>query len=107
LARKAKITDAPRQVFGHIPRLDLVEMKRIKEGTYCCGGGANTLIGLTNPELARDIGQDRIRQALDTGSRTLVTSCPWCASHFKTLNLDGLQVFDLPEFLYQVVGLAE
>jgi len=106
LARKAGVIDEPRAVLGAIAGLSTVEMKRSKKGTQCCGGGPNRLVHLSDPELAGEVGKDRLmREARETGASAVVTACPWCRTQFEGLGDSNLPIYDLPYFVRHVVGL--
>jgi Fe-S oxidoreductase len=76
LGREMGIYERPRKVLQSIPGIELVEMVRNRENTWCCGGGG----GLKGADwdLALEIGKDKIEEALATGARTIVSACPSC-----------------------------
>jgi len=77
LGRMCKIYDEPRKLINHIPGITLVEMARIREKAWCCGGGEG-IVSLLYPKLAAGIGNERILEAQATGASSLVTACPHC-----------------------------
>jgi len=79
-SRGLKIIEEPRKILEKLG-VEIVEMKNIKENSRCCGGGGGIL--MTDQELSNDIAKKRIREALDTGVDTLVTSCPTCETTLK------------------------
>jgi len=81
LGRHAGIYDAPREVVKAIPGVELVEMKRTREASWCCGAGGGVKSGFS--ELAVDIAKDRIREAEETEAEYLVTACPFCVRNLK------------------------
>jgi Fe-S oxidoreductase len=96
--------DSARGILMSIPGLDLVEMKRNREESYCCGagGGANIL----DYENAIAIGEERLRDFRKTGAEVLATSCPLCKSQFKDLGKDatkGIVIKDVTEILKESV----
>ncbi len=99
------VFDAPRQVLRAIPGLQLVEMHRIREYAYCCGGGGG--VPDTHPTVARSAALQRVDEARDVGAETLVTACQHCR-----LNLTRWQeelaapVVDLVDLVYQASGLG-
>ncbi|MEW6262572.1 MAG: heterodisulfide reductase-related iron-sulfur binding cluster [Thermodesulfobacteriota bacterium] len=105
LARGGQVHEAPRRVLLRVPDLELKEMKRIRQGTHCCGGGPNRLVGLADPPLAEALGLDRLAEAAAVGANTVVTACPWCRTQFEQLGQKPLQVVDLPCFLAQAAGI--
>ncbi|MBN9459936.1 MAG: FAD-dependent oxidoreductase [Burkholderiales bacterium] len=106
LARKAGVVDEPRAVFGAIDGLRLAEMRRAKKGTQCCGGGPNRLVHLSDPELAREIGEGRLlSEARETGADAVITACSWCHTQFEGLGKHDMPVYDLPYFINHVVGI--
>lgn len=107
LARRGGVMEEPRAILNQIEGLRLVEMKRHKKGTWCCGGGPNRLVHLSSPELANEIGRERLAEAMETKAQALITSCPWCRTQFDALQTDGLKVYDLPYFVYNIVGIKE
>ena len=76
LGRKAGVFDAPRRILAQIPNLALVEMPENREGSHCCGGGGN--LESFDPELSAAIAARRIRQAEETGAKTVLSACQQC-----------------------------
>jgi succinate dehydrogenase/fumarate reductase iron-sulfur protein len=97
--------DAPREVLRSMPGVELLEMERIKENSFCCGGGGgNFVTGLEEGKQRANIA--RIREALTTGATVLAVSCPKCLIMFedaiKTENLEGqIAAKDISEILFQ------
>jgi Fe-S oxidoreductase len=82
------VFDAPRNVLQAIQGIELVEMERIREFSWCCGAGGGVKSAF--PEFALDSARERIAEATDTGAEALVTSCPWCESNLAdAINTDG------------------
>lgn len=105
LVRTIKDADSARSIFQRIPGLQLAEMRRNKEDTYCCGAGGGTII--LDPENARAIGQERARDFMRTGAEVLVTSCPLCKSQFRGVSQamgKNIAVKDLVEIVRDSVG---
>jgi len=73
--------DIPRKVLAGIPRTILIEMAHNREGALCCGAGG----GLKShfPEVALQIGEQRIKEFHDTLASTLVTTCIFCRHNLK------------------------
>jgi Fe-S oxidoreductase len=104
LGRHGKIFDAPREILKAIPGLKLIEMDRIREYSFCCGGGGGVRTGKIDFALAT--AERRIREALDTGAEMVTTACPFCSQNFLDyLSRSGLQVefADVVELLHQSV----
>ena len=90
------IYDPPRKVLTAIPGIELTEMERIREWSWCCGAGGGVLEAY--PELAEDTAVERIDEAKSTGAEALVTACPWCLRKFKdTVSETGekIKIYDL------------
>ncbi len=79
LGRHNKEYQAPRKVLKSISGLQLMEMGRVKENAFCCGGGGGNfftdLLG-SGPESP---ARARVREATDTGASVLAVACPNCA----------------------------
>ena len=91
------IYDQPRRVLKGIPGIELVEMDRIKERSYCCGSGGGPLRAAF-PELAMSMSEERVKEAKATGAEILVTSCPDCLFNLEQASKrsrSGLTVMDL------------
>jgi Fe-S oxidoreductase len=98
------IYDPPRDVLKSIPGLQLVEMERIREYSWCCGSGA----GCSDiyPEFSAWTAGERIDEAASTGAQAIVTACPWCERNFKdavTAAGKQLGVFDIIELVQQAI----
>jgi len=97
--------DLPRELLKTIPNLNLIEMERSKENSFCCGGGGGNFVtdlvgGKESPS------NQRIREAYETGASILAVSCPICVTMFedaiKNENLESsIVVKDLSELLLE------
>ncbi len=101
------VYEAPRQVLGAIPGIELVEMERVREYAWCCGAGSGVLEA--DPEFAAWTGRERIEEALATGADALVTACPWCTRVFRDAVKEmgvALQIYELTELVQRAAGMA-
>ena len=100
------VFDAPRQILAKIPGLQLVEMKRIREYAFCCGGGGG--VPDTHPQVARSAARQRMDEARSMGAEILVTACQHCRENLTHWQEDGpLPVADLVDLVYQATGLDQ
>ena len=84
LTRYNGIVEAPRDILGSVPGLELREMERSGKQTFCCGAGGGRM--WMEETRGTRINAERTRQALETGAATVVTECPFCMTMLK----DGL-----------------
>ncbi|MCX6033039.1 MAG: (Fe-S)-binding protein [Chloroflexi bacterium] len=99
------VFDAPRQVLRAVPGLQFVEMHRIREYAYCCGGGGG--VPDAHPNVARSASIQRVDEARAVGAEMLVTACQHCR-HNLTRWQDGTStpVIDLVDLVYAAAGLG-
>jgi len=101
LGRKNGEYDVPRKLLGSINGVELREMERIKDQTWCCGGGGGLLEAF--PDQAAWVAQERVREAMSTtGAETLVTACPWCEYSLKSAAGAGesaIKISDIAEII--------
>ena len=102
LGRHNGIYDAPRQIAGAVPGVELVEMERCRERGFCCGAGGGHM--WIEESKGQRINHARTEQFLDTGAQTVGVSCPFCLQMFEegigSMGLEGQkQVRDLLEVL--------
>jgi Fe-S oxidoreductase len=98
------IYDPPRNVLKAIPGLELVEMERIREASWCCGAGGGAREAY--PDFSRWTAKERMEEAMSTGADAIVTACPWCERNFTdTLGANGarMKVFDVMELVGQAI----
>ena len=110
LGRHNGIFDAPRNVLGSLPGVELVELPDHHENSLCCGGGGGRIWMHTDKE--ERFGDIRLAQAREVGAEVLVTSCPYCVSNFEESRLglpddDPLVIRDLTEVVLAAVEGAE
>jgi heterodisulfide reductase subunit D len=98
LGRGLEIYDAPREVLTSLDGVELVEMKRNKENSFCCGA---RVLGNYVPNLSEDTARERIREFEDTGANLLITACAYCKDAFQKVmpGKDKAKVKDLIEFV--------
>jgi heterodisulfide reductase subunit D len=97
--------ESARGIFNKIPRINLVEMERNKEESYCCGAGGGA--GILDHDNSVAICQERMKDFKKTGAEVLVTSCPLCKSQFRNVGKNegnGITVKDVVELLRESVN---
>jgi Fe-S oxidoreductase len=107
-AGRKGVYDAPRNIIRSIPGMELTEMERIREYSWCCGAGGGVLEAY--PDFAAWTSAERIEEALATGAEALVTACPWCERVFldaiMEMNAD-IALYDLTELALISAGILE
>jgi Fe-S oxidoreductase len=108
LGKKNSIYTAPRMILNAIPGLRLVEMKRNRENSLCCGGGGGRMWLDIVEEVTR-LSEIRVKEALAVGAQILATACPWCylemEDAIKTTGNEGkIEVKDISEILLSSVS---
>lgn len=98
------IYDAPRNILKAIPGVNLVEMERIREYSWCCGAGGGC--SESNPEFSAWTAGERVTEANATGADAMVTACPWCKDNFVDAvdeNGNKIEVLDIIELVQQAL----
>jgi Fe-S oxidoreductase len=101
--------DAPRKLIEAIPGVDLVEMSRCRENSYCCGGGGGGmwLDSFAHEHLSERLSERRVREAAETGAEVLAVCCPYEVSRFtdaaKSTGHEDLRVLDIIELVDQAM----
>jgi heterodisulfide reductase subunit D len=84
MARYLKVHEPPRAVLAAIPGLELSEMEDNRERATCCGSTAWVNCGGS----AKSVQREKLRQARETGARTMLTTCPKCQIHLSCARRD-------------------
>ena len=77
------------------------------EDSLCCGGGGGRIwMETVKGERFSDL---RLAQAVDAGAEALVTSCPYCITHFEESRLtignsETMLVKDITELIREVIS---
>ncbi len=114
LARVNGIHQAPRNVLKTLLSaedsslaIDLREMARSREKTFCCGAGGGRM--WMEEEPAKRVCKVRSAEALATGAKTVAVGCPFCL----TMMSDGVasqneaaRVLDVAEVLVERLKLS-
>lgn len=96
--------EPPREILKSIPGLELIEMERRREYSWCCGAGAG--VKEAYPDFSLWTAKERIEEAKATGAEALVTACPWCERSFiDAINSNGdrMGVYDIVELIQQAI----
>ncbi len=99
LCHGQKITAQPRQVLRAIPNLKLVELP---ESTWCCGSAG--IYNITQPEMAGELLDRKIKHIKSTGATVVATGNPGCLLHI----INGVKRQGLPiRLAHPITLLAE
>ncbi len=108
LSRYSALTDAPRNILEALG-LTLVEMRRNRANSFCCGAGGGR-IWMAETSGAERPGNLRIEEALEIGGiKDLVVACPKCFTMCReavtsTGNEAGLHIRDIIEYVGEAVA---
>lgn len=102
LGRHNEEYEAPRNILKAIGGIDLLEMERSGETSFCCGGGGGNFVTdyLGGGEKAAN--RIRVREAVSTGAEILAVACPICATMLE----DALKAEEI-EDRFKVMDIAE
>jgi len=77
LGRHNKIYMPPRELITNMPGVNLVEMDRNKEKSFCCGAGGGRM--WMEEKIGTRVNQNRGDEALATGATKIAVACPFCS----------------------------
>ncbi|HUU64213.1 MAG TPA: (Fe-S)-binding protein [Dehalococcoidia bacterium] len=98
------VYEPPRDIIRRVPGIELVEMERIREYSWCCGAGSG--VKLSMDDFALWTASERIKEAKSVAAEAIVTACPWCERNFKDAiaqSGDHLMVYDIVELVKQAL----
>ncbi|QTE29341.1 (Fe-S)-binding protein [Pengzhenrongella sicca] len=77
LGRHNKIYAPPRELLAALPGVELAEMPRNAERSFCCGAGGARM--WMEEKTGTRINSARAAEAVATGAGTIATACPFCS----------------------------
>lgn len=107
IGRYRTIYEPPRKALEAIPGIELKEMVRNRETSFCCGGGGG--VKLTYPEYSEQVSLERLRDVIETDSEIVATICPACELNLThaTYGADAnIRVLDIAELMAVSAGIA-
>lgn len=84
LGRHNHVYAPPRELIGALPGVELREMPRHGEKSFCCGAGGARM--WMEEKLGTRINMNRTEEALATGAERIAIGCPFC----RVMISDGL-----------------
>ncbi len=84
LGRHNGVYAPPRELIGALPGVELREMPRSKETSFCCGAGGARM--WMEEKLGTRINTNRTDEAIATGAERIAIGCPFC----RVMISDGL-----------------
>ncbi|MBE51008.1 MAG: CoB--CoM heterodisulfide reductase [Flavobacteriales bacterium] len=105
LGRGNSIYDEPRKLIRFLG-INLVEMKRSKRKSFCCGAGGAQMF--KEPEKgSKDINIERTEEAISCNIDAIITACPFCntmmSDGVKLLKDGEIDVLDIVELINESV----
>jgi Fe-S oxidoreductase len=79
LGRHAGEYEAPREILRVIPGIEIVEMERNRQNSFCCGGGSGNFYTDSFGGGENSPSRIRVREADKSGAGILAVACPTCA----------------------------
>ncbi|MGC8998250.1 MAG: succinate dehydrogenase iron-sulfur subunit [Candidatus Bathyarchaeia archaeon] len=107
LGKRNQIYEEPRRILQSINGLELIEMKRTREASFCCGGGAGR-VWTEEAEPEKRPCVNRVKEALELGVEVIAVACPFCVTTLedatKVLEVeDKISVRDILEILKETL----
>jgi glycolate oxidase iron-sulfur subunit len=102
LAHAQRITAQPRKLLNSIPGVELVEMQ---ESSLCCGSAG--IYNLIRREMANQLGDRKVKHAMETNAAEVVTANPGCAMQLRASlirNGGNMRVRHVVELLDEAYG---
>lgn len=111
LGRLNGVFDAPRKVLK-AAGVELVEMERSRDNSFCCGGGGGR-IWMADPPDQQKPSENRLEEAAGIdGLEVFAVACPKCLNMFEdavksTGNEDNFRVAEVIELVAENLGLED
>jgi Fe-S oxidoreductase len=116
IGRHNGVYSPPRELIGAIPGVQLTEMPRNSERSFCCGAGGARM--WMEEKIGTRINATRTTEAVATGAQQIAVACPFCrvmlSDGLTTAQADGkaaesVEVIDVSQMLLAAVrrGLPE
>jgi Fe-S oxidoreductase len=91
LGRYNNVYQQPRQSLRVLNNVEVVEMERNQEKSFCCGAGGGRIF--MEEHIGKRVNVERTEQALATGATTVAVGCPFC----MTMMTDGTKAKGVDE----------
>lgn len=104
IGRVSGVYEPPRDLIKAIPNVEFVEMTHHHQEAHCCG---SVLTLLKEPDVAADIGEMRLQEAVDVEAEKVLALCPCCEFQLRVSRDKKempLEVVDLARFASDVLG---
>ena len=111
LGRYNGIYDDPRQVMK-LCGVELVEMPRNKENSFCCGAGGGQIWLPDHDDMVQRPSENRIEEAVSVGVNHFTVACPKDMTMYSDAaktsgNEDSMAVNDIVDFVLEAMDLPE
>ena len=111
LGRYNGIYDDPRQVMK-LCGVELVEMPRNKENSFCCGAGGGQIWLPDHDDMMQRPSENRIEEAVSVGVNHFTVACPKDMTMYSDAaktsgNEDNMAVNDIVDFVLEAMDLPE
>ena len=111
LGRYNGIYDDPRQVMK-LCGVELVEMPRNKENSFCCGAGGGQIWLPDHDDMVQRPSENRIEEAVSVGVNHFTVACPKDMTMYSDAaktsgNEDNMAVNDIVDFVMEAMDLPE
>jgi len=100
LGRGNEVFDVPRELIA-ATGVDLIEMKRSRRNSFCCGAGGAQMFKEAEPG-NKEVNMERAEEALGLKPDVIATGCPFC----NTMMTDGVKYNDKQDET-RVLDIAE
>ena len=101
LGRHNQVYAPPRELLGALPGVEMREMPRSGEKSFCCGAGGARM--WMEEQLGSRINVNRTKEALATGADRIAIGCPFC----RVMLSDGLNEVEESREEVEVVDVAQ
>lgn len=101
------VYEQPRELLQAIPGLKFREMQRVRQNSFCCGGGGGVMTGYKD-WATRNAGL-RVEEAMETEAEQLVSICPFCFVNLSeaAANAGGkMSVVDITQLIDEALPAA-